>query len=293
MTGLSIAAIGFTVLLAGTVVVVRSLVLSKYRPDRVPHDRTPADLGISYEEIRFPTAGGGTLSGWWIGNGDDAPLVIVVHGWSRNAGRVLPHIKKLHSEGFTVLAFDLRCHGDSTCKIHATLPRFSEDIRAAVDEAVRQGVTSNGISVMGLSVGGAAAIHAASSDRRIGAVVTVGAFAHPGDAMAFELQNRGMPRWAIGPFLRWIEWEVGFRFNDVAPEARIASVDCPVLLVHGGRDLIIPAEHGDRLAAAGNSNVRILRLPEFGHSDCDRAPKFWPSVLETLSTTQNAPDSAR
>jgi pimeloyl-ACP methyl ester carboxylesterase len=148
------------------------------------------------------------------------------------------------------------------------------------------------MSVMGLSVGGAAAIHAASFDPRIGAVVTVGAFAHPGDAMAFELKNRGMPRWAIGPFLRWIEWEVGFRFDDVAPEARIASVPCPVLLVHGGRDRVIPAEHGERLAAAGNSNVRILRLPEFGHSDCDRSPRFWPSVLRTLTSATKDPENA-
>ncbi len=259
-----------------------ALLERRYRVPRVPHRRTPADAGLPFEEVWFSTAGGATLYGWWIPGEPNAPTVILAHGWGRNATRTLGLARRFHAEGYAALAFDLRCHGRSEGEPPATMVKFSEDIRAAVDEAARRGASPRRIAAVGLSVGGSAAIHAAARDSRLGAVVTVGAFAHPGDAMAHEMRSRGLPRVTIPAVLRWVERRVGFRLDDVAPERQVQEATCPLLVVHGSDDHTVPVEHGRRLATAGGERVRLLELPGRGHSDCDRDPRFWPQVLAFL-----------
>jgi pimeloyl-ACP methyl ester carboxylesterase len=133
-------------------------------------------------------------------------------------------------------------------------------------------------------VGGAAAIYAAAHDSRIRTVVTVGAFAHPGEVMRLELVQRGIPSVLIPAILRYVEWQVGAGLDDIAPEHQIASLEIPVLLIHGEQDVVVPAEHGRRLAAAGASTT-IWVVPDHGHSDCDRHPDFWPTLIDFLRDT--------
>ncbi len=257
-----------------------------YRVPQVPHTRTPTILGIGFDEIRFPTAHGKTLYGWWIPTGSSPPggaaTLILVHGWGRNVDRVLPFVRELHGAGYDLLAFDARSHGSSSSDGTANMLKFSEDIRAALDEAERRGARPDRLGVLGLSVGGAAALHAAAHDARIRAVVTVGAFANPGNLMRDELGGKGVPALLVPAVLRYAEYSIGARLDEIAPEHQIAAISAPVLLVHGEDDATVPAEHARRLAAAGGDTVRLLMLPGRGHSDCNRDPLFWPTVTEML-----------
>ena len=252
-----------------------------YRVPRVPHSRSPAELALAFQEIRFPTAAGRWLYGWWIPAEPPrqaGPLtVILVHGWGRNVERVLPLVPRLHRLGCDLLAFDARSHGSSDEHGTSNMLKFSEDIRAAVGEAVGR-IPDTPVVVLGLSVGGAGAIHAAAHDGRIGAVVTVGAVAAPADLMRAELRARRVPGVAVGAVLRYAEMSIGARLDEIAPERQIARIRGPVLLVHGEDDEIVPAEHALRLAAAGGDHVRLLLLDGRGHSDCDRDERFWPAV---------------
>ena len=48
---------------------------------------------------------------------------------------------------------------------------------------------------------------------------------------------------------------------------RIGNVHCPLLVIHGENDEIIPVEQGRELFAAANSPKRFLSLPATGHND--------------------------
>jgi len=268
------------------VVVALATVSRHYRVPQVPHTRTPSILGIGFDEIRFPTAHGKTLYGWWIPTGSDSPggaaTLILVHGWGRNVDRVLPFVRPLRDAGYELLAFDARSHGSSSSDGTANMLKFSEDIRAALDEAERRGAQPDRLGVLGLSVGGAAALHAAAHDSRIRAVVTVGAFADPGDLMRDELKAKGVPALLVPAVLRYAEHSIGARLEEIAPEHQIAAIAAPVLLIHGEDDATVPVEHARRLAAAGGGTVRLLMLPDRGHSDCNRDPRFWPEVTAML-----------
>ncbi len=256
-----------------------------YATPRVPASRTPADLGLAFEDLRFPTAGGKTLHGWWIPADvpAGAPSLVLMHGWSRNVGRMLPFLARLHAMGFNLLAVDARCHGESDPDGHANMLKFSEDIRAAVDHLREGGMGDpERIGVLGLSVGGAAALHAAAHDPRIRAVITVGALAHPGDLTRYDLRRRGVPGPLASLVLAYVQSQVGVPLDEIAPERHVGRIRVPVLLVHGGRDEVVPPEHARRLAAAGGENVELLLLPERGHSDCNEDPRFWPAAEQVL-----------
>jgi pimeloyl-ACP methyl ester carboxylesterase len=263
----------WVLLVVGSVVVYQfGVVLAMavaWRNPIVPPRRTPASIGVAFDEVRFPTDHGRTLHGWWVPAGDGAPrpVVVLVHGWGRNAERMLPYVPMLHGLGFHLLAFDARHHGLSDADGHASMLKFSQDVRAAVDfAAVHAEVDPSRIAVLGLSVGGSAAIHAAAYDDRIRAVVTAGAFADPRDAMV----TLGRWSWVFRPGLplafRFIEWRIGARLAAIAPEAVISRAAARVLIVHGEDDHIVPVDHARRLHRGGGKS-ELLLMAGRGHSD--------------------------
>jgi uncharacterized protein len=249
-----------------------------------PPRRTPASLGVGFDEIWFPTSGSCRLHGWWVPAAEaGAPVVLLVHGWGRNVERMLPYVKPLHRAGFALLAFDARHHGLSDRDGFASMKKFSEDIRAATDEIARRAPeVGDAVGVVGLSVGGAAAIHAAAHDRRLVAVVTVGAFAHPAEAMRPTQPWRAVLAPGLPLAMRAIELRVGARLDDLAPERNIGDAGARFLLVHGERDVVVPVSHARRLAAAAGPKAESWIMPERGHSDPHLEPGFFERVRSFL-----------
>lgn len=242
-----------------------------WRNRRIPPQRSPADCGFSFNEVWFPTGNGKRLHGWLVaparhGSPGALPVVILVHGWGRNASRTLVYLQAVGRAGFGALAFDARNHGLSDRDVYASMKKFSEDIRAAADFLETAGF-SPPYGVIGLSIGGSAALHAAAFDRRLGPVITVGAFAHPRDAML----ALGFGRWLFAPIapllFRFIEWYVGASLDSLAPEGLLHRIQAPVLLIHGEQDQVVPASHARRLYAKGGPNTKLWLLPNRGHSD--------------------------
>jgi len=264
--------------------VVIALVALAWRTPRVTPRRTPANVGLAFDDVIIPTANGRRLAGWFVpGGGGPRPVVILVHGWGRTRERMLPYAEMLHPAGFHLLAFDARHHGASDRDGHASMKKFSEDIIAVVSYLeTRTEVDKERIGVLGLSIGGSAAIHAAAHDPRIRAVVTVGSFAHPRDAML--AMGLGHPLLAPGMPLafRIAEWRVGARFDDLAPERHIAGIAGRALLIHGEDDRVVPVEDLERLRECARGRASAWRVAGRGHSDPHLAPGFALRVIAFL-----------
>ena len=263
--------------------VIAALALAWRNPRAAP-GRTPGALGLPFEEVRVPTANHRSLAGWWIPAGVGVrSAVVLVHGWGRNRERMLPYVEMLHPAGFHLLAFDARHHGASDRDGHASMRKFSEDLRAAVAYlAARPDVDAARIAVLGLSIGGSAAIHAAAHEPRIRAVVTVGSFAHPREAML--AMGLGHPLLALGMPLamRFAEWRVGVRFDELAPERHVGRIAGRALLVHGEDDRVVPVGDVERLLRASAGRAERWRIAGRGHSDPHLEPGFAARVIGFL-----------
>ncbi len=255
-----------------------------YAYESPPASKTPAEEGIPFEEVSIPAAGNGRLYGWWIPGQEEAPTLILIHGWSRNTQRMMPYIRELHPLGYNLLAFDARNHGNSSPYARPTVYSFAEDILAAVRFARREHPqAASRLGVIGLSIGGGGAVDAAAQDPGIACVVTVGAVTHPVWTMLPEFRKRRIPTGVARAMFKFMELRYGMNFERIAPVNNIARAQARFLLVHGEEDATIPLEHGRRLhAAAPPGQAQLWVVPGKGHSNCHTHPEFWSRVRDFL-----------
>jgi fermentation-respiration switch protein FrsA (DUF1100 family) len=213
-------------------------------------------------------AGDGTrLHGWWLPASVPAGgHVLLCHGNAGNVADRLQHATLLASAGLDVLLFDYRGYGRS-----AGSPDESgtyQDARAALAALLsRPGVERSRVLYVGESLGGAVALELALE--------------HPPAALVLQsafTSVRDMARlhYPIVP---------GALVPDAYPSLRLIPRLCaPLLVIHGERDAIVPAEHGRALYDAAPEPKSLRLLPDVGHNDLiARAGDQWATAIAELA----------
>lgn len=244
-----------------------------FEPPARPNNGEPADYGLDGTDVWIDGPNEKRLHGWWIPTAGPAPAVIVLHGWGGNSSDMLPIGPGLHEAGFHTLFLDARKHGRSDDEDFMSMPRFAEDLGAAI-ALLRQREDVTTLGVIGHSVGAAASIYAASNNPAIDAVVAVASFAHPAEMMRQNFPFPGPVTWAI---LQVVERMIGHRYDDIAPRNRIASVTVPVMLVHGDDDAVIPLDDSFELHDQLPGSELVV-VPGGTHSNLDAFEPYFPTV---------------
>lgn len=251
---------------------VHRAILRGLRAPRIAHDLAHAHPGVAADqvrELRIPGPQGRSLAGWLVMPSGTwqrpVPAVLVMHGWGSNAAMMWPVVPPLHESGFAVLLIDARCHGHSDREAFTSMPRFAEDIAAGLDWLKHQPeIDSDKLALLGHSVGAAACLLHASRHQDVRAVVSLSAFAHPREVMRGFMAEKRVPYLLVGWYvMRHVQRVIGARFNDIAPLNTITAVQCPVLVVHGLQDAVVPAIDAVRLVAR-SGRAQLLQL-EGGH----------------------------
>lgn len=232
-----------------------------FQPHRHPV-LTPTQFGLSFEEIRIPTADGLALNAWFLpSQGPAAATVLHLHGNAENISTHFTNVAWMPAAGFNVLALDYRGYGASEGR--PSLAGAQLDIDAAMRTLLaRPDVDPGRIVVLGQSLGGALAIHYAAhgaNRTKIRALVVDSAFS----------DYRGITREKLAGFfltwpLQWLPWLTVD--NDYSPEAAIGKLaPLPLVVIHGGRDEVVPAAHARRLYALAREPKELWIEPEAGH----------------------------
>jgi len=144
-----------------------------YPPRRPVCCRTPADFGLHYEDVSFPTSDGLTLRGWYV-PGQNGAAIIFAHGGGGNRSGTgqLEQATALAERGFGILLFDQRDHGDSD---GAQTSFTGSDVLAALNYLRnRSDVDPDRIGAIGLSLGAINIVHAAAQDSGLKAMALDG-----------------------------------------------------------------------------------------------------------------------
>ncbi|MFN7952817.1 MAG: alpha/beta hydrolase [bacterium] len=210
---------------------------------------TPADLALAYEDVWLRTADGVRIHGWWVPAGRAAPVLLFCHGNAGNIGDRVGNVRLLHDAGISVLIFDYRGYGRSEGK--PSEAGVYADAHAAWDWlTAERGVPVARVSLFGRSLGGAVAIELAThvTPHRL---IVESTFTSIPDMVPLALPF--VPR-ALVPRL----------FDSIG---RIGRVSCPVLVLHGTRDELVPFEMGRSLYAEIRSAKRFAPIEGAGHND--------------------------
>ncbi|NCA71435.1 MAG: alpha/beta fold hydrolase [Sphingobacteriia bacterium] len=264
-----------------------------FRAPRIRETGTPADQGLSFETVRFPTVRGRQLYGWLLPAPAATCTLVLVHGWGGNAELMLPLAVPLRQAGFNLLLYDARNHGQSDSDTFSSLPRFAEDLGAAI-AWLRDAhpARCQRVAVLGHSVGAGAALFEATRNPAIDAVISIAAFADPAEVTARALHP--LPAVITPLVTRYVEWVIGHRFATIAPLRSIERINCPVLLVHGQADRIVPIADARRIAAAApGGRARLLEIPAAGHDSVEHIEAHVARLLAFLEPLRTHPGATR
>lgn len=185
------------------------------------------------------------------------PVVIFTHGNGELIDYWAPAFTELSASGVGVMLVEYPGYGRSGGR--PSQRSITEIVVAAYDFVSDQaGVDTDAVVAYGRSLGGGAAC-ALATERPVSALVLQSTFT----SMRAIAQRLGFPSSLIvDPY---DNLEV------------VASLEIPVLVLHGERDTLIPVSHGEELAAA--AETELVRMP-CGHNDC---PSAWPIIEAFMS----------
>jgi pimeloyl-ACP methyl ester carboxylesterase len=235
----------------------------------------PAELGLDYEPVSFPSRDGLVLGGWFIpGSEPSRGAVIFCHGHDGSLDPDLRYVPAFHRRGLGVLQFDFRAHGRSKGQ-HVSMGYYERlDLLGAVDLLQQRGFGQAG--VLGFSMGGAVAISTAAECPAIAAVVSDGGFARIQPTLQAGLRQRGLPLWlsrVLAPFVvRAAGWRLGCDLTEADPVRWIGQVSPrPVLLIYGEKDRYVPLAEIENLHAAAGNPKELWIVQDADHRTVDRA----------------------
>lgn len=213
-----------------------------------------ASRSVNARLVVYETAGGVSSKGILVTAGPGAGArVLYFHGNAESAAQNLPLAEELARHGIDTFLAEYR--GYSGLPGRPTEAGLNEDAEAAL-RAFGEGRDSPGVVLVGRSLGSGVAVELASR-RPPRLLILVSPYTSLVD----------MGRSLAGPLAPVL---VPDRFDNLS---KIPALKCPIVIVHGTRDEVVPFEMGRRLAAAGR-NVRFLPLEGRTHNDLPELPSL-------------------
>jgi pimeloyl-ACP methyl ester carboxylesterase len=269
------------------VVVIAGLLMS--RP--VQREVGPAPPGLAgAEPVRIPSRSGTVLSGWWINGEPGGGCIVLMHGVRRNRLSMARRAELLHGWGFSVLLFDFQAHGASPGRAITFGHLEALDANAAIGFA-RHRVPAERLGVIGVSLGGAAAL-LAPEPPRVDALVLESVFPDLRTALINRLHIYLGPVWGtalapiLAPMFRLLMWAVlGVRATTLRPIDHIAGVTAPVLIASGTRDRSTTIEEARTLFHHATDPKQFWAVEGAGHVNLERhnPAAYWRVVLPFIT----------
>src|SRR5262245_19219238 len=217
------------------------------------------------EKISFNNCRGDTLSGVLhhpVGNNSDG-AVVLCHGMDsdKNSEKLIYLAQQLAEQGILALRFDFSYVGESSGKFEdITYSGEVEDLRAAY--ALIQKQRPGKTAVFGSSMGGTIALLFAAEETNIVALATLTAPLHPEQFPQRVLSPAQVQQWRSRGFTMY----TGRRLNvslledleQLDVKASVRNIRCPVLILHGDADEVVPVKEARELDACLPSAKRLL-----------------------------------
>jgi len=228
----------------------------------------PSSYADNDQLLKLKTPSGHSITATHIEKPDTEYTVLYCHGNAEDIGTVKTNYTALSIRcSYSVLAFDYPGYGTSEGR---PTPRTAlEAAETAMSYLTTQkGIPSNRIILYGRSLGGGPATDIAAR--------------MPVAGLILEQTYASVYRTVI-PF-RILPWD---HFDNLS---KIRSIQCPLFILHGGADYVVPPAHGRQLLNAAPGPKHHLWVDHAGHGDhllTTAGKRYW----EGLKTFQQLVES--
>ncbi|NDJ62214.1 MAG: alpha/beta hydrolase [Chloroflexi bacterium] len=191
----------------------------------------------------------------WFPLKPEAPVILFFHGNGEVAADYSTVAPLYHNIGVSLLVVDYRGYGWSTgFPLVSALLTDAEKIAAALPQILGDAPADKPVYVMGRSLGSAPAIHLAYTypERFRGLIIDSGFAETPSLFKRLGIDTTGL----------------NIDESPIGNARKIASIDLPLLIIHGERDLLLPLSNAQQLFdAAPSTQKRLLVIRGAGHNN--------------------------
>jgi abhydrolase domain-containing protein 17 len=215
-----------------------------FRADSMIFLPLPPSYSDSKEILKIPVTPTETISAIYLPKAQATHTLLYIHGNAEDLGTVRSSLDRFQSWGFNVFAYDYRGYGTSNGTPSET--HVYQDAEAAYNYLTQQlKIPANQIILYGRSIGGGSATELATKHPIAGLILE----------STFTSAFRVVVSFPILPFEK---------FNNLA---KLRKIHCPILVMHGQADSVIPFHHGQTLFNAAQEPKQSLWIPDADHND--------------------------
>lgn len=238
------------------------------------HPVAVGDAPNGFDNVTITTSDGIQLAAWYTPAKNEV-VIILLHGSTDSRNGIRDYAEMLTDNGFGVLAFDLRGHGESEGDGNAFGWNGTLDVGAALAFLKTQpGVTS--IGGLGVSLGGEVLMGAASTYPELKAIISDGGTSRSiADFLVLPSRRNLLRSWTT----RLTYAAVGFFSGDTPPVKlldAIANTDAQFLLIAAG-DIKKEIDYNTCFQDAANGRAALWVASNVGHTG---AFKRYPEEYE-------------
>jgi pimeloyl-ACP methyl ester carboxylesterase len=209
-------------------------------------------------------------------------LAIFHHGIGWGWIVMIRYMELFRAEGWSVVAYDSRGHGESGGGRPSYGFYEKEDLRSVADWALTRFPHDGGFVVFGESMGAAAVLQYAALDSRLDAAIADCSFSSAIDELKYRLKSvmvppgiRGLVVLAADAFCRRLE---GFSLRDADPSRAVLETELPILFIHGLDDRYVPWRMSVVMAETRRRRLpdavtELLLMPGARHAQSIRADR--------------------
>lgn len=199
-------------------------------------------------------------------NGGGKGVILYLHGNVGDNGRSLRQTNSLRGLGYDLVLVDYRGFGKSSGTILGE-ENMTEDLQLVYDR-LRQDYGEDRILLAGYSLGSGPASYLAANNDPAGVVLIA-----PYTSLV-DMKNEFF--WMFPDFL------MKYELNNLR---HLTEADCPVRILHGTADELIPYTMGERLEAIDPGRIRLEALVGTGHRGAVLSSAFGRAVGELINAT--------
>jgi fermentation-respiration switch protein FrsA (DUF1100 family) len=206
---------------------------------------------------KIPTAGDSTITARYLPCPGADYTILYSHGNAEDLGDIRGELDQYCKQGFSVIAYDYRGYGTSPGR--PSEATTYADIDAVYEYLIRQArIRPEAIIVQGRSVGAGPSVDLAARRPVAGLILE----------SAFVTAYRVLTHIPLFPF---------DKYDNIR---KIEKVTCPVLVIHGKGDSIIPFWHGEMLYRQAREPKMNLWVEGADHNDFRlvAGDKYWRSL---------------
>lgn len=224
----------------------------------------PLAFDFQFEEINLQPQDDVNLHGLYLKANESKGVIIYFHGNRGNVSRWGMVADNIHSYGYDVVIMDYRGYGKSTG------PRSEsglyEDAQFIYDYAVQQLGYEN-IIIYGRSLGSAIATHLATK--------------RPAAHLILETPlTRIREVIPVLDFMLLYKPWMQYEFNSAA---RIDKITCPITILHGTEDAVVPYRMGEMLYAdIRHSDKKLITIKGGKHNNLDTFEDYQQAIGRIL-----------